>query len=90
MRGNALEEVGDEGLLFGCVGAHVERTRHLLHLSLGRLEARLYGQRFVRVNLDHVRTFRSDARGNLEAELVDGTRSPASRARDQVLRCMGL
>jgi two-component system LytT family response regulator len=76
--------------------AHVERTRHLLHLSLGRLESRLDPRIFVRVhrahivNLDHVRAFRSDARGNLEAELADGTRTPVSRARAQVLRSMGL
>ncbi|HEX9953376.1 MAG TPA: LytTR family DNA-binding domain-containing protein [Rubricoccaceae bacterium] len=78
------------------VTAHVEHTRHLIHLSLGRLESRLDPKRFVRVhrahivNLDHVRAFRSDARGNLEAELADGTRVPVSRSRAQVLRSLGL
>ena len=41
------------------------------------------------MNLDHVRAFRSDARGNLEAELLDGTRVPVSRARAQELRSVG-
>ncbi|HYE58350.1 MAG TPA: LytTR family DNA-binding domain-containing protein [Rhodothermales bacterium] len=76
--------------------AHAERARHLLHLSLSRLEARLDPQRFVRVhrahlvNLDHVRAFKPDVRGNLEAELVDGSRVPVSRARAQELRSLGL
>jgi two-component system LytT family response regulator len=75
--------------------AHTGRTRHALHLSLNRLEERLDPQRFVRVhrghivNLDHVRAFRPDSRGNLEAELVDGRRVPVSRARAQELRSLG-
>jgi len=41
------------------------------------------------VNLDHVLAFKRDARGNLEAELRDGTRVPVSRARAQELRSLG-
>jgi two-component system LytT family response regulator len=60
------------------------------------LEERLDPKRFVRVhrahivNLDYVRAFKRDARGNLEAELQDGTRIPVSRARAQELRSLGL
>ncbi|HEV2149732.1 MAG TPA: LytTR family DNA-binding domain-containing protein [Longimicrobiaceae bacterium] len=77
------------------VTAHAGNTGHLLHLSLSRLEARLDPRRFVRVhrthivNLDQVRAFRRDARGNLEAELLDGARVPVSRARAQELRRLG-
>jgi len=76
--------------------AHTGPTRHTLHLSLNRLEERLDPQRFVRVhrghivNLDHVRAFKRDARGNLEAELLDGRRVPVSRARAQELRSLGV
>jgi DNA-binding LytR/AlgR family response regulator len=41
------------------------------------------------VNLDQVRAFRRDARGNLEAEMLDGARVPVSRARAQELRKLG-
>ena len=77
------------------VTAHAADAHHLLHLSLTRLEARLDSRRFVRVhrahivNLDHVRAFRRDPRGNLEAELLDGTRVPVSRAKAQELRSLG-
>ncbi len=77
------------------VAAHAGNARHLLHLSLSRLEARLDPQRFVRVhrahivNLEQVRAFRRDARGNLEAELLDGARVPVSRARAQEIRSLG-
>lgn len=76
--------------------AHTGRARHVLHLALSRLEARLDPRRFVRVhrahivNLDHVHAFRRDPRGNLEAELADGRRVPVSRARAQELRSLGL
>ena len=69
-------------------------TRHLLHLSLSSLATRLDPKRFVQVhrahvvNLDHVRAFKRDARGNLEAELSDGTRVPVSRTRAQELRSL--
>ena len=75
---------------------YVERARHMLHLSLNRLEARLDPKRFLRihrahiVNLDHVARFRRDARGNLAAELADGTRLPVSRSRAQELRGLGV
>ena len=77
------------------VAAHAGSARHLLHLSLSRLEARLDPRKFVRVhrthivNLDRVRAFRRDERGNLEAELFDGARVPVSRARAQELRSLG-
>jgi two-component system LytT family response regulator len=77
------------------VVAHVGANRHLLHLSLSKLVARLDPKRFAQVhrthvvNLDHVRAFKRDARGNLEAELNDGARVPVSRARAQELRSLG-
>jgi two-component system LytT family response regulator len=76
--------------------AHTERASHALHLSLNRLEERLDSARFARVhrahivNLDHVRAFKRDERGNLEAELVNRRRVPVSRARAQELRRLGL
>ena len=76
--------------------AHTERTSHALHLSLNRLEERLDSRRFVRVHrahivsLDHVRTFKKDSRGNLEAELANGKRVPVSRSRAKELRRLGL
>ncbi len=78
------------------VVAHAGTSRHMLHLALSRLETRLDPRRFTRihrahiVNLDHVRAFRPDGRGNLEAELLDGTRVPVSRARAQAMRSVGL
>jgi DNA-binding LytR/AlgR family response regulator len=75
--------------------AHASNARHVLHLSLSRLETRLDSRRFVRVhrthivNLEQVRAFRPDPRGNLEAELLDGARVPVSRARAQELRSLG-
>ena len=75
--------------------AHAGGARHMLHLSLSRLEERLDSRRFVRVhrthivNLDQVRAFKRDATGNLEAELLDGARVPVSRARAQELRSVG-
>ena len=78
------------------VTAHVGSSSYVLHVSLNRLDARLAPPRFVRVhrthlvNLDHVRAFKRDARGNLEAELNDGTRVPVSRSRAQALRSLGL
>jgi two-component system LytT family response regulator len=78
------------------VFAYVGGTRHVLSLPLSRLEERLDPARFVRVhrthivNLDHVRAFRPDARGNLRAELADGAFVPVSRSRAQALRSLGL
>ena len=77
------------------VMAHVGNARHLLHLSLSRLETRLDPRRFVRVhrahivNLDQVRAFKRDVRGNLEAELLTGARVAVSRARAQEIRSLG-
>ena len=76
--------------------AHTEHKRYTLNLSLSRLEERLDPNRFVRVhrahivNLDQVRAFKRDSRGNLEAELLNGRRVPVSRARAQELRSLGL
>jgi two-component system LytT family response regulator len=75
--------------------AHDGNARHVLHLSLSRLVTRLDPRRFARVhrahivNLDQVRAFRPDARGNLEAEMLDGARVPVSRARAQEIRSLG-
>jgi two-component system LytT family response regulator len=77
------------------VVAHVDGGRHLLHLSLTGLVARLDPKRFAQVhrahvvNLDHVKAFKRDTRGNLEAELNDGAKVPVSRARAQELRSLG-
>jgi two-component system LytT family response regulator len=74
------------------VVVHADGARHVLHLALSSLETRLDPKRFMRVhrahivNIDRVKSFRRDARGNLEAELVDGARVPVSRARAQELR----
>ncbi len=71
---------------------HADGVRHVLHLALSSLETRLDPKRFTRVhrahvvNLDMVKAFRRDARGNVEAELSDGSRVPVSRARAQELR----
>ncbi len=73
------------------VAAHVGATRHLLHLSLNRLEARLDSTKFLRihrthiVNLDHVAKFRRQGKG-LVAQLTDETLLPVSRNRSQNLR----
>jgi two-component system LytT family response regulator len=74
---------------------HADGVRHLLHVSLASLEARLDPKRFVRVhrahivNLDRVKTFKRDPRGNLEAELLDGSRVPVSRSKAQEIRSLG-
>jgi two-component system LytT family response regulator len=76
------------------VAAHAGGSRHLIHLSLSSLVARLDPGRFTQVhrahvvNLDHVRAFKRDARGNVEAELTDGTRVPVSRARAREFRSL--
>ncbi|HEU5217897.1 MAG TPA: LytTR family DNA-binding domain-containing protein [Gemmatimonadales bacterium] len=77
------------------VAAHAGGIRHLLHLSLNRLEQRLDPERFIRihrthiVNLDHVKAFRPQGKGRLQAELADGTLLPVSRNRSQELRGLG-
>lgn len=77
------------------VVAHADAARHLLNLSLARLEERLDATRFVRVhrthllNLEFVRAFKPDVRGNLEAVMADGTRVPVSRSRAKEIRSLG-
>jgi two-component system LytT family response regulator len=77
------------------VTAHAGSSRHVMHLSLNHLEARLDPEKFVRihrahiVNLDHVKTFKSQGRGKVAAELLDGTLLPVSRIRAQTLRGLG-
>ena len=74
------------------VVAHAGRERHVVHVALSRLEARLDPARFLRihrthiVNLDQVRAFRREPAGRLVAELADGTRLPVARSRAQELR----
>jgi two-component system LytT family response regulator len=78
------------------VAAHAGAGRHLLHVSLNRLETRLDPERFVRVhrahivNLDHVTAFRRMGKGRLVAELKDGVRLPVSRTRSRELRNLGV
>jgi len=87
-----VEQVGWFEARGDYVGAHVGATRHLLHLSLNRLEARLDPAQFARihrthiVNLAQVVAFRSEGSGKLVAELKDGVRLPVSRARARDLR----
>ena len=74
------------------VAVHVGRARHLVHLSLARLEARLDASRFVRihrtsiVSLEHVVAFRTVEKGRVVAELDDGTRLEVSRNKAKELR----
>ena len=78
------------------VAAHVAGARHLLQVSLNRLEERLDPAKFVRihrahiVNLDQVQAFRRSGKARLVAELRDGTELPVSRARSQELRGLGI
>jgi len=75
--------------------AHAGRTRHVMHVSLNRLESRLDATRFSRihrahiVNLDHVTAFRPQGRGRLVAVLRDGTALAVSRGRARELRTLG-
>lgn len=75
--------------------AHADDARHVLHIPLARLEARLDNGQFLRVhrthivNLSHVRAFKPDVSGNLEAQMMDGSRVPVSRARAQEIRSLG-
>ena len=77
------------------VTAHTATGRHLMHVSLNRIEARLDPKRFTRihrahiVNLDHVTAFRRTGRG-LFAELKNGVRLPVSRERAKEIRTLGL
>lgn len=77
------------------VAAHVSEGKHLLHLSLNRLEERLDPARFARihrthiVNLEWVKAFRRQEKGRLVAELSDGTSLAVSRAKAAELRGLG-
>ena len=72
------------------------RARHVLHLSLSHLEARLDPKRFLRihrtyiVNLDHVTAFRRQGKERMVAELADGARLAVSRSRAKELRSLGV
>jgi two-component system LytT family response regulator len=74
-------------------GVHAGGKRHRVRESLAALEARLDGERFVRVHrgaivrLDHVRELRSTDRGTLVV-LRDGTRLPVSRRRQARVRAL--
>ena len=76
--------------------AQTERGRHVLSLSLSRLEARLDPKRFTRihrthiVNLDHVLAFRRHGKGGMIAELRGGASLAVSRTRAQELRRLGV
>ncbi|HEY4306685.1 MAG TPA: response regulator [Gemmatimonadaceae bacterium] len=76
------------------VTAYTARSRHLLHLSLNRLEERLDAARFVRVhrthivNLAHVVAFRRQDKA-LVAEMSDGARVAVNRTKARVLRDLG-
>jgi two-component system LytT family response regulator len=78
------------------VVAHEEKSRHILHLSLNRLESRLDPARFVRlhrthiVNMDHVASVQRHTKGQLVAELKDGTRLLVSRTKSKELRDLGV
>lgn len=78
------------------VVAHAGKNRYMLHVALSRLQARLNPERFVRihrthiVNLDHVVTFHPHGKGQLEAELKDGTLLVVSRDRAREIRALGL
>ncbi len=77
------------------VTAHVNAGRHLMHVSLNRLESRLDSAKFVRlhrtniVNLDHVRGFRRTGRG-LVAEMKNGAQIPVSRDKARQIRGAGI
>lgn len=77
------------------VTAHLNGTRHLMHVSLNRLEARLDPAKFIRLhrtniaNLDHVRGFRRTGRG-LVAEMKNGVQVPVSRDKARQIRGVGI
>jgi two-component system LytT family response regulator len=76
------------------VTAYTAKSRHLLHLSLNRLEERLDPSRFVRVhrthivNLSHVVAFRRQGKA-LVAEMPDGSRIAVSRTKARAVRDLG-
>ncbi len=74
------------------VAVYAGGQRHLVHITLTALEARLNPDRFLRihrshvVNLDWVETFVPHDTVRLEVRMKDGTRLLASRSRSQVIR----
>ena len=78
------------------VAAHVGSERHLLHLSLQRLEHRLDPTRFRRihrhtiVNLERVKAFRRLGKDRLVAELAGGGRLEVSRTHARQLRALAV
>jgi len=79
------------------VAAHmVDGSKHMIHVPLKRLAARLDPARFVRihrshvVNLDAVTAFRRAGRGRMWAVLDGGSRLPVSRSRAKEIRGRGL
>jgi two-component system LytT family response regulator len=77
------------------VTAFTAKGKHLLHLSLTRLEARLEATKFARVhrshivNLAHVTAFKR-VQGRVVAEMTDGVRVAVSRERARELRQLGV
>ncbi len=78
------------------VTAHTDRSRHVLTVSLGQLEARLDPKRFVRIHrahivkLDAVIAFRRHGKGGMTAELRGGRQLAVSRSKAQELRRLGV
>jgi len=78
------------------ITAHATASRYVLHLPLTRLEARLDPRKFLRihrtriVNLDHVAAFRPHGKGQLIAEMRDGSRLVVSRERARDIRALGV
>ena len=76
------------------VALHTPRAKHVLHVTLAQLEARLDPRHFCRihrahiVNLARVAAFRRLPGGALAAELEDGTRLAVSRAKARELRAL--
>lgn len=76
------------------VTAYTARSRHVLHLSLNRLEERLDPARFVRVhrthivNLAQVVAFRRQDKA-LVAEMSDGARVAVNRTKARMFRELG-
>lgn len=74
------------------VAVYCEGRAHLVHMTLGALEARLDPERFVRVhrrhlvNLDFVRALRPRPGGLLDVHVSSGQVVPGSRSRSRALR----
>lgn len=74
------------------VVAHTANARHVVHVSLNRIESRLDPLQFMRVhrthivNMSFVRRFRNVGRAQLAAELTNGQQLAVSRTRAAELR----